>query len=381
MTNDRQGLGKTGEWLFAVRGDNGEAIFAVPLKYDHNAAFNRKIPKERTDVPITQAMLGNEIIMEHMPDYRNVPVIASTRYLSGIDWGLVAKIDSSEVDRLITDTNIALFGEGILIMLASIIIGILLSQRISAPIDLLIDHIRKVGSGKLDDRIRPAGWQEAKELMQTFNNMTTSINETQKHLNEMVEEKTKELTDANKKLEQLSNEDDLTGLYNRRYFQKSLTNEFERAKRYNTNFALIILDLDYFKRVNDNYGHAAGDAVLKTVSDYMKRNFRYSDVIARIGGEEFAIIFPTTIGKESEIYSIFERMRLEVANLVTRFDGQSITITSSIGIAMYSPDVSNANDLFKMADEALYTAKDAGRNTVKLFSTPDSTAGKTENKD
>ena len=127
------------------------------------------------------------------------------------------------------------------------------------------------------------------------------------------------------------------------------------------------MDIDHFKSINDKYGHLAGDAVLRTLSDYLKRCSRSSDIVARIGGEEFAIIFPTNIDNVTGMYSILERMRLEIASLETEYEGEQIKVTCSLGVAMFSDDIQNADDLVKMADTALYNAKDAGRNVIKLF--------------
>lgn len=123
MVNDHSGLGTTGEWLFAVRDENGDALFAVPLKYDRKAAFNRKVSKERFDVPITQALLGNEIIMDMAPDYLEKPVLASTRYIPSVDWGLVAKINESEISSIVSNTYHLHLKLGVLILLSALFIG------------------------------------------------------------------------------------------------------------------------------------------------------------------------------------------------------------------------------------------------------------------
>lgn len=110
IINANAGLGRTGEWLFAIRGENDQAVFAMPLRYDPSAAFVRTVSADRLDVPITQALLGHETVMDNAPDYREKAVLAVTRYLDEVDWGLVAKIDEAEVMAPFHAANRTLLG-------------------------------------------------------------------------------------------------------------------------------------------------------------------------------------------------------------------------------------------------------------------------------
>ncbi len=168
----------------------------------------------------------------------------------------------------------------------------------------------------------------------------------------------------NHRLEALSQTDPLTQLVNRRALTIRLVTEMERVRRYNAPLAMLLLDLDHFKLVNDTYGHLAGDDVLLGVATLLQRAVRSVDLVARYGGEEFVIVLPET-GKQGAI-AFAERVRDKVA--AQRYairGGQEIHVTASIGVATYpSPMLDSVEDLFRAADSALYRAKGSGRNLV-----------------
>ncbi len=160
--------------------------------------------------------------------------------------------------------------------------------------------------------------------------------------------------------------DALTGLLNRRSFDRRLAAEHSRASRFNKPYALALIDIDHFKRVNDTHGHPAGDAVLVQLGQLLARQFREVDVVARYGGEEFAVIFPE-IGSDIA-RDIGERMRKTIAATpFTLPDGRKIDVTVSIGVSCYPNCAGDAQDVVTTADQALYEAKQVGRNRVVLY--------------
>jgi len=181
----------------------------------------------------------------------------------------------------------------------------------------------------------------------------------------------RELQTANKQLEELAFRDGLTNLYNHRYFQEILEKEVERAKRYNGDLSLIIFDIDYFKKVNDNYGHPTGDEVLRTLAKNMQEVTRPSDILARYGGEEFAAILPST--KEAGLKLFAERLRRRVMGITTIINRQEIKVTISSGGVHLPGDCKNITkqDLLDTADRALYMSKENGRNRVTILPLPD----------
>ena len=159
--------------------------------------------------------------------------------------------------------------------------------------------------------------------------------------------------------------DGLTGLYNRRQFEISLEQEVNRTKRHPSDFSLAILDIDFFKKVNDTYGHQYGDYVLKTVADLMKQSFRKTDLLYRYGGEELVMIMPETNIEGATIP--VQRLRRMVEEYDFEYNGVKAKVTVSIGLTMNYSNFSTSADILKSADECLYRAKEEGRNRVILY--------------
>ncbi len=158
--------------------------------------------------------------------------------------------------------------------------------------------------------------------------------------------------------------DGLTGLYNRRQFEIGLEQEYNRTKRHPSDFSLAILDIDFFKKVNDTYGHQYGDYVLKTVANLMKQAFRKTDLLYRYGGEELIMIMPET-NIEGAIIPV-QRLRRMIEEYDFDYNGVKTKVTASIGLTMNYPEFNSPAELLKSADEALYKAKESGRNRVVL---------------
>jgi diguanylate cyclase (GGDEF)-like protein len=170
------------------------------------------------------------------------------------------------------------------------------------------------------------------------------------------------LVESNLALEELASIDHLTGVANRRSFEVSLEQEMSFTRMYGSPMACAMFDLDNFKKVNDTYGHDAGDVVLVDVIKRIKGILREGDLIGRIGGEEFAIIL--TKMTENIVFDAFEHYRKVVAEKTVEHEGIEIPITISIGIAMYNGEREGKDALLKRADKSLYKAKETGRNKV-----------------
>ena len=241
----------------------------------------------------------------------------------------------------------------ILLILTSIFFGILIHKHLIVPIlklNEIIDKTKKTGKlpknvGNLDN----TKITEIKNLVKSFFSMANKI-----------EEFTEELNISKNKAIEKSITDPLTSLYNREYMNMELKILISKAKRGNDNLALMLVDIDFFKKVNDTYGHLVGDIVLKEVANILKVKTRDIDMVVRYGGEEFIIILPNT-NKENSI-KLAEKLNREIEKITFKeLDNNNITI--SIGISKYiKTDCMNA--LIKRADDALYQAKDTGRNKV-----------------
>lgn len=168
------------------------------------------------------------------------------------------------------------------------------------------------------------------------------------------------------KLNLEANTDKHTGCFNKTYFNNKITLEVNKSKVTGDPLSLIIFDLDHFKKLNDNYGHDAGDFVLKEMAHLIRTNgIREYDVFARYGGEEFVILLPKTNLKQS--FEIAERLRKLIENKEFIYDSKRLPVTASIGVADYRQGVATGTDLFKRADEAVYKAKEGGRNQVQFY--------------
>jgi diguanylate cyclase (GGDEF)-like protein len=172
-----------------------------------------------------------------------------------------------------------------------------------------------------------------------------------------------QLSDTLKQLKLLATRDELTGLINRREFDRVLAEETERARRFKRPLALVMCDLDYFKNVNDTHGHPAGDAVLKAAAAVLLAGVRTIDRVARVGGEEFAVLLMETDRPEALIAA--ERMVATMrAKTISLPDGMTVSVTLSAGVAVFPLHGGDAAALVKAADQALYVAKRGGRDRV-----------------
>ncbi len=181
-------------------------------------------------------------------------------------------------------------------------------------------------------------------------------------LNQRVREMEKEGESLRQRLREKHEQavrDPLTGLYNRLAYDERIVQEFARAKRYKQPLSLAVLDIDRFKRINDSYGHKAGDKALKIIADRVRNNLRETDFLARYGGEEFVIVMPETCLSDGLV--AVEKLRKDVSQSQFHYQGTGVAITVSVGLAEMHED-DNPETLFQRADRALYKAKDSGRD-------------------
>ena len=182
----------------------------------------------------------------------------------------------------------------------------------------------------------------------------------QKLLNEEIERR----KILEKELQRLAQTDPLTSLYNRGFFLESAEKELKRAKRYNTPIGFAILDIDHFKNINDTFGHPVGDSVLQVLAKHCLNSLRETDLVGRLGGEEFAFLLLHV--NEEQARAKMEKLKEELSQLNVAYNGDStLNFTVSIGLAMLSEHIKSLDELYIHADKKLYAAKDAGRNCVR----------------
>jgi diguanylate cyclase (GGDEF)-like protein len=171
-----------------------------------------------------------------------------------------------------------------------------------------------------------------------------------------------ELQHAYARVREQAHTDDLTGLANRRAFVEIGTAAVDQARRYHRPLALLMMDIDHFKKINDTFGHALGDAALRAAAEALRQAARRADTAGRLGGEEFALLLPETTIDRARV--VAERIRRDVEALTVQHGNTPIRFTCSIGVAELTPDVNDLDGLLRGADEALYRAKAEGRNRV-----------------
>lgn len=179
-----------------------------------------------------------------------------------------------------------------------------------------------------------------------------------------VQAQRQQLETQNQQLQSMAMHDALTGLLNRRAFEAQAEQAISRARRDGTSLAALMLDLDHFKRINDQYGHPAGDDVLKFTADVLRANVRDTDLVARVGGEEFMVLLPGTSPQAA--LEVAEKIRQRVTHAPQTLDATGhVPVSTSVGVACFAPGkVANFERLYALADQALYEAKRLGRNRV-----------------
>jgi len=205
--------------------------------------------------------------------------------------------------------------------------------------------------------------KEVSLLSESFINMSKSISDYQNFLEEKVKERTQELSLKNKELYRLSITDKLTNIYNREKLDSVLKDEMNKALRYNSVFSVILIDIDFFKKVNDTYGHQVGDDVLKETASLLLNNIRNTDVVGRWGGEEFLVICPNTDIKGAQ------NLAWKLNNIINKYSFTTYPpqLTISAGVASYIDGIGKFDEIISNADKALYQAKDEGRNKVVSY--------------
>lgn len=294
-------------------------------------------------------------------------------------WTLVVEEDYAEVFAPVVSVIRRILAINLCIVTFFGVIAYQFARSIVRPIQALSDGARRLAGGETDVSVPLPGTQDEIEVLtDVFNEMSQRLRADQAELarnreqieraNHQLRVQNEELQRVNEVLEQLSITDGLTRLHNHRFFQDHLRREMKRAQRTGEPLSLILIDIDNFKALNDRWGHAVGDALLRMVAEVMNDAVRETDLLARYGGEEFALVASQTDLDGAR--ALAEKLRLALAN--ARFpiegeDGTRVSVTVSIGIAAFHGD---EKALFNEADRALYRAKAAGKDCVIVAGDP-----------
>jgi diguanylate cyclase (GGDEF)-like protein len=297
-------------------------------------------------------------------DYRNFrgpAVVGTLKKVPQLEWGVVAEENRAEayaqIFRLRNLTMAFVAGLLFLIGLAAYLLGL----TIVRPLDRLIGGADKVAAGDLEVDLPVTTHGELGYMTEVFNHMVTRLREGREQLATINET----LRKRNLELHEISITDSLTGLYNRKHLMETLDKETSRCQRYKRPLAILMIDIDHFKRYNDTFGHLAGDEALKRMAKIFRDSVRAVDYSARYGGEEFLIILPET--SKHEAANAAERIRRCVEEDSLAEGDRATATTVSIGVAVFPEHGDHIQTLIKNADAALYEAKKGGRNQVVTY--------------
>jgi diguanylate cyclase (GGDEF)-like protein len=269
-----------------------------------------------------------------------VESVGSARRLVNAPWIVVADMPAAEAYALIDNLRNVTFLVVGLLLLGIALVGYQLGTVISRPLDRLTGAAAQVSAGNLTVGLPEAGGGEVGYLTRVFNDMVTHLRTTRAEL------------------EKLSATDALTGLHNRRHVMQALADETQRARRHQRGYSVIMADVDLFKAYNDEFGHQAGDEVLKRFAAVLGECTRGTDTAARYGGEEFIVLLPEAPGERAG--QVAERIRERMEG--HQPNGKRVTV--SLGVAEFPSNGDTGEAVIGAADAALYQAKREGRNRV-----------------
>lgn len=379
VINDTSELEKTGEVITSVL-ENGKMVSMFVSRHTH--VSQRTFSKLPHDYPIFEAIHGGSG-QKYMVDQTGDSTVVAWGYQKDLRCGIMVKMDETELLQewnKQTTSLLLLFFFGILVVFSMIIMAL---RSFAKPIQELRRNALIISSGHYDIEINSNQYDhEWQLLIHAFQQMAIEIKHRITQLNETniaLNTKKSELEELNAtlearieakthKLQELAITDSMTGLYNRRHYLATIQEEMNRAKRHNSSMALMMLDVDYFKRYNDTYGHQAGDNVLIRIAQVLQLyTSRSGDYAFRLGGEEFALLVSDM--SDEEYLSLGHRILNDVEALKILHEKNDVSayVTISMGIFIYSPESRlTYEELYKEADDQLYAAKDQGRNQVIL---------------
>jgi len=295
----------------------------------------------------------------------------------GLGWTVLVRKDAALAFDTVAELRKQIWLTALTSTLVFLLVATVMARKIGAPLLALAKAARRIQARDPEATFPPArGYREARELTGALRGLVEDLTTHERELTDLthelerrVRERTLELSEANAQLEVLAMTDALTGLANRRHFGDQLAREVTRAAGLGKPVALVTLDIDHFKAVNDQHGHPAGDAVLRRVAMLLEEQVRGSDLLARVGGEEFAVL--AVEAAVAEASQLAERLRAAVEQSGPIAVGRtSLQVTVSVGVSVVWP---RPGDLLKVperllagADDALYRAKRNGRNRVEV---------------
>jgi len=316
---------------------------------------------EGMQVPTRQT---GPVVVERRKSYGGREVFHSKIHFEELGWWLVYEEDYGTAMAPVLEAQRRIWVSVLVVGAMAILAALRIAQSILKPIKGLAVGASRINEGLVGVKIPKGADDEIGMMIDTFNEMATKISLSQAELqykNKMLNSQNDRLQDMNERLEKLSVTDGLTGLFNHRHFWNLLNTELTRVNLHQGHLALVLLDLDDFKKVNDKFGHSVGDLLLQTVGTVLSDTVRDTDIVARYGGEEFGVLLPDT--DESGVQQVAEKIRASIEAIRFSIPDTDIVlkVTVSIGVSVFR---GNRREFFNAADRALYKSKAAGKNCV-----------------
>lgn len=366
ITTDRTGLGETGE-VYLV---NKDGYMITPSRFIDDVILKQKVDliyTEEENSVSPDTLLQEKIAI--IRDYRGIEVLSVHTHIPEMEWSMFAEIDTQEAFAPVTQLTYTLLLIFVIILFISIFISNFTSRTITRPLRRLHEGTEEITKGNLDYKVGTTSPDEVGQLSRAFDEMTTNLKKSReelgdysRNLEKKVEERTKDLEidiskrkKAEEKLEKLVRIDSLTGCYSRGYGLELLDRQIKLSHRSKSSLLLTFLDIDGFKVINDNFGHEEGDKVLKEVVKLLKSTLREIDIICRMGGDEFLLIFPDSSLRDLPIIKVRLNKNLTKLNQTLK---KPYKIEISMGFSCYDPDNPQSMDeLIRIADKKMYEEK------------------------
>ncbi|MEW6697123.1 MAG: GGDEF domain-containing protein, partial [Bacillota bacterium] len=346
---------------------NQDGVMISESKFVQNFEPLEIKPQNKPVDQVSRGLSGKAIYT----NYHNKKVFGVYRWLPEMKMGLV--VEKQYTGALLEnglDNYLKVLSASLVIIALFMVFALFYSRRLTKPLERLAAEVNSIAEGNFQTVLDMQANKEVQELGRAINHMSSTLLAKTNRLNDLIaqlEQSTEDLYQEKNKLAKISITDELTCLYNRRYINQELDRFTQLSRALGKNISLMMLDLDHFKLVNDTFGHATGDVVLKEFAQLLRQCSRGTDVIGRFGGEEFIIIVPFISG--TQVKEIAERIRQEVSNTVFDADDNKIKVTVSIGVVTLIPSMDEKvseiiEKTIRIADECLYEAKRSGRNRV-----------------
>lgn len=347
-------VSKTGEVILGSRNlrDRYPAEQIAALRAQKHGVFIDKSPKG--DMFSSYAMLDG---------HRDFP---------GMGWGVIARRNTEVAFAAARRLFWSIVGFGIAVAVFGVVLAGIIANWVSRPIDMLTRAADRIGreNGVMSlPRLR--GSSEVIHLSTSLRSLLLRIGFVERLTQEAeakAAEDARRFADDIASLRKLAETDPLTNLLNRRAFMEAAGDSMRYYQRYGRPIATLVVDIDHFKLFNDEYGHAAGDAVIRRTGELIAQTLRETDKVARFGGEEFVVLLREV--SEHEAHELAERIRVLIADSRIELDGRELAVTVSIGCAAITDNDRDVEELIERADRALYAAKAAGRNCIRLAPAP-----------